>query len=98
MPNKKNSQSEFLCPISQKADSGQKLIVSDSGKKAKDLTNKLENHTGLDVVDSQIVAISISNNLTFWSGDYYILREKIINEIKEVLRKYPGYTFRYKKE
>ena len=37
--------------------------VHDMDKKAEDLANKLENHTSLDVVDSQIVAISISNDL-----------------------------------
>ena len=60
--------------------------------------NKLLNHTGLDVVDSLIVALAISNGLIFWSGDRYILREKVINEIKEVLKKHPEYTFKYKKE
>jgi len=67
-------------------------------KIAEDLTNKLLDHTGLDVVDSQIVALAISNGLIFWSGDRYILREKVIIEIKEVLKERPEYTFKYKKE
>ena len=72
--------------------------IHDTDKRAEDLANKLLNHTGLDVVDSQIVALAISNGLIFWSGDRYILREKVINEIKEVLKKHPEYTFKYKKE
>ena len=72
--------------------------IHDMNKKAEDLANKLLDHTGLDVVDSQIVALAISNGLIFWSGDRYILREKVINEIKEVLKKHPEYTFKYKKE
>jgi predicted nucleic acid-binding protein len=72
--------------------------IHDLDKKSEGLANKLENHSGLDVIDSQIVAITILNDLTFWSGDYYILREKTINEIKKVLRNYPGYTFRYIRE
>ena len=67
-------------------------------KKAEDLANKFLNYTGLDVVDSLIVALAISNGLIFWSGDRYILREKVINEIKQVLKKHPEYTFKYKKE
>lgn len=70
----------------------------DLNKKAENLAKKLENHSSLDVVDSQIVAIAISNNLTFWSGDYYILREKTINEINDVLKDYPRYVFKYRKE
>ena len=72
--------------------------IHDTDKRAEDLANKLLNHTGLDVVDSLIVALAISNGLIFWSGDRYILREKVINEIKEVLKKHPEYTFKYKKE
>jgi predicted nucleic acid-binding protein len=72
--------------------------IYDMNKKAEDLANKLLDYTGLDVVDSQIVALAISNGLIFWSGDRYILREKVINEIKEVLKKHPEYTFKYKKE
>ena len=72
--------------------------IHDLDKKAEDLANKLLNHTGLDVVDSMIVALAITNGLIFWSGDRYILREKVINEIKEVLKKHPEYTFKYKKE
>jgi len=72
--------------------------IHDTDKRAEDLANKLLNHTGLDVVDSLIVALAISNVLIFWSGDRYILREKVINEIKEVLKKHPEYTFKYKKE
>ncbi len=72
--------------------------IHDMGKKAEDLANKLQNHTGLDVVDSQIVALAILNGLIFWSGDRYILREKVINEIKEVLKMHPEYTFKHKKE
>ena len=72
--------------------------VHDLNKKTEDLGKKLENHTTLDVVDSQIVAIAISNGLTFWSGDHYILREKTINEINEVLKEYPEYSFKYRKE
>jgi len=72
--------------------------IHDTDKRAEDLANKLLNHTGLDVVDSLIVALTISNGLIFWSGDRYILREKVINEIKEVLKKHPEYTFKYKKE
>ncbi|NAT11383.1 hypothetical protein C4E22_07605 [ANME-1 cluster archaeon AG-394-G06] len=67
-------------------------------KKAEDLANKLLNHIGLDVVDSLIVALAISNGLIFWSGDRYILREKVINEIKQVLKKHSEYAFKYKKE
>ena len=72
--------------------------IHDRDKKAEDLANKLLSHTSLDVVDSLIVALAISNGLTFWSGDRYILREKVINEIKQVLKKHPDYTFKYKKE
>ena len=72
--------------------------IHDMDKKAEDLANKLLNHTGLDVVDSLIVALAISNGLIFWSGDRYILREKVIKEINEVLKKHPEYTFKYKKE
>ena len=72
--------------------------IHDTDKRAEDLANKLLNNTGLDVVDSLIVALAISNGLIFWSGDRYILREKVINEIKEVLKKHPEYTFKYKKE
>ena len=72
--------------------------IHNMNKKVEDLANKLLNHTGLDVVDSRIVALAISNGLIFWSGDRYILREKVINEIKEVLKKHPEYTFKYKKE
>ena len=67
--------------------------IHDRDKKAEDLANKLLSHTSLDVVDSLIVAMAISNGLTFWSGDRYILREKVINEIKQVLKKHPDYTF-----
>jgi predicted nucleic acid-binding protein len=63
--------------------------IHDRDKKAEDLANKLLSHTSLDVVDSLIVALAISNGLTFWSGDRYILREKVINEIKQVLKKHP---------
>ena len=72
--------------------------IHDMDKKAEDLANKLLNHTGLDVVDSLIVALAISNGLIFWSGDRYILREKVINEIKQVLKKHSEYAFKYKKE
>ena len=72
--------------------------IHDMDKKAEDLANKLLNHTGLDVVDSLIVALAISNGLIFWSGDRYILREKVINEIKRVLKKHSEYAFKYKKE
>lgn len=72
--------------------------IHDMNKKAEDLANKFLNYTGLDVVDSQIVALAIPNGLIFWSGDRYILREKAINEIKQVLKKHPEYTFKYKKE
>jgi len=72
--------------------------VHDLNKKTEDLGRKLENHTTLDVVDSQIVTIAISNGLTFWSGDHHILREKTINEINEVLKEYPEYSFKYRKE
>ena len=40
----------------------------------------------------------ISNGSIFWSGDRYILREKSITEIKEVFKRHPEYTFKYKKE
>lgn len=63
--------------------------------KSEKLADKLENNTCLDVIDSRIIAIAVSNGLTFWSGDYGILREKTINEIKEVLEKYPEYAFEY---
>jgi len=53
-------------------------------KKAEDLANKLLNHTGLDIVDSLIVALAISNGLIFWSGDRYILREKVIKNKKKL--------------
>jgi len=59
------------------------------------LAEKLEDNTSLDVIDSRILATAVSNGLTFWSGDYRILREKTIHEIKEVLEKYPEYTFKY---
>ncbi len=72
--------------------------IHDMNKKAEDLANKFLNYTGLDVVDSLIVALAISNGLISWSGDRYILREKVINEIKQVLKKHPEYTFKYKKE
>jgi len=72
--------------------------IHDMDKKAEDLANRLLNHTGLDVVDSLIVALAISNGLIFWSGDRYILREKVINEIKQVLKKHSEYAFKYKKE
>ena len=72
--------------------------IHDMDKKAEDLANKILNHTGLDVVDSQIVALAILNGLILWSGDRYILREKVINEIKEVLKKHPEYTLKYQKE
>lgn len=72
--------------------------IHDMDKKAEDLANKILNHTGLDVVDSQIVALAILNGLILWSGDRYILREKVINEIKEVLKTHPEYTFKHKKE
>jgi len=72
--------------------------VHDLNRKAEDLAKKLENYTSLDVIDSQIVAIAISNGLTFWSGDYYILREKTINEINKVLKECPVYSFKYRKE
>ena len=47
--------------------------IHDMNKKVEDLANKLLNHTDLDVVDSRIVALAISNGLIFWSGDRYIL-------------------------
>jgi len=72
--------------------------IHDMDKKAEDLANKILNHTGLDVVDSQIVALAILNGLILWSGDRYILREKVINEIKEVLKTHSEYTFKHKKE
>ncbi len=53
---------------------------------------------GLDVIDSQIVTLSITKDVMFWSGDRYILREKSINEIKNILKYYPKYNFKYKKE
>lgn len=71
--------------------------IHDMDKKAEGLADKLENHSSLDVVDSQIVAIAVSNGLTFWSGDYYILRKKTVDEIKEVLKN-SEYSFEYKKE
>lgn len=72
--------------------------IHDLDKEARNLAVKLEQIAGLDVVDSQIVALSITNDLMFWSGDRYILREKCINEIKDVLKDYPKYNFKYKKE
>lgn len=72
--------------------------ICELDKKTEDLANKLLDSTGLDVVDSQIVALAISNGSIFWSGDRYILREKSITEIKEVLKRHPEYTFKYKKE
>jgi len=72
--------------------------ICELDKKTEDLANKLLDSTGLDVVDSQIVALAISNGSIFWSGDRYILRDKIINEIKEVFKRQSEYTFKYKKE
>ncbi|KXB05657.1 hypothetical protein AKJ50_00325 [candidate division MSBL1 archaeon SCGC-AAA382A13] len=65
--------------------------------KAKELSEELERDTSLDVADSQIVSIAIVNGLTFWSGDLYLLREKTITKIDEVLEG-TEYSFQYKKE
>ena len=72
--------------------------IHNTDKRAEDLAEELLNLTGLDVVDSLIVALAISNGLIFWSGDRHILREKVIKEIKEVLKKHPEYSFKYRKE
>lgn len=72
--------------------------VHNLDKEAKNLAAKLEDVAGLDVIDSQIVALSITKDMIFWSGDRYILREKSINEIKHILKDYPKYNFKYKKE
>jgi hypothetical protein len=42
--------------------------------------------------------LELVENLTREIHDRYILREKVINEIKQVLKKHPDYTFKYKKE
>lgn len=65
--------------------------------KAKELSRELEGETSLDVADSQIVSIAIVNGLTFWSGDLYLLNDKTITEISEVLAG-KEYNFQYKKE
>jgi len=73
--------------------------VLDLSPKAKKLADLLEKRTSLDVVDAQIVAIAIVNNLVFWSGDRRILREKTISEIKKALKETNiPYSFSYKRE
>ncbi|KXB06185.1 hypothetical protein AKJ51_04090 [candidate division MSBL1 archaeon SCGC-AAA382A20] len=66
-------------------------------EEAKELSEELERQTSLDVADSQIVSIAIINEITFWSGGLYLLREKTITEINEVLSE-KEYEFQYKKE
>jgi predicted nucleic acid-binding protein len=65
--------------------------------KAKLLAELLEKRTSLDVVDAQIVAIAIVNNLVFWSGDRKILRKTTISEIKKAIKE-KNLSFRYKRE
>lgn len=52
---------------------------------AKKLSEELENGTSLEVADSQVVAIAIANDLTSWSGNRYVLRDKTIGEIEKIL-------------
>ncbi|GEM_PF-5795099 len=77
-----------------------KLLITNTysiNPEIKNLSRRLETHTTLEPIDAQIVATAIINNQTFWSGDYYILREKTINQIKQILKQ-TNYTFKYKKE
>ncbi len=66
-------------------------------EEAKKLSRELEGPTGLDMADSEIVSVAIVNGLTFWSGDLYLLNEKTVTEINEVLDG-KKYDFQYKKE
>lgn len=66
---------------------------------AKQLAGVLEEKAGLGVVDAQIVAVAIVNDLVFWSGDRRILRAKTLEDINNLLsRENLHYSFRFKKE